>query len=41
MTLKWTCDADGNWRQVVREVVRHEGRLVEVANATATERRAA
>lgn len=41
--LKWTCDAEGNWRQVWVAVAVKDGRLVEVAVAfaTATGRKAA
>lgn len=35
--LKWTCDRDGNWRQEWREIEYRQGKLVEVAGATATE----
>lgn len=28
--LKWTCDAQGNWRQVLMAVRQVDGRLIEV-----------
>jgi len=29
MTLKWTCDAQGNWRRVLVAVAVVDGKLVE------------
>ena len=41
-TLKWTCDAQGNWRQVAVHVERvGNGWRETVAGAVATQRRAA
>lgn len=41
MTLKWTCDAEGNWRQVWVAVAVKNGRLVEVFGAGAVAEAAA
>lgn len=30
MSMKWTCDREGNWRRVWVSVVEVNGRLVEV-----------